>query len=167
MAARPCEPLPQRTVGGAVEQAAGHDGGGGQDRHVVTGLGQVHGRPEAAPVTEVVEDEDAPAEVRGAVQDVVERDDVRGVHPGEPIDERQGPLEAGPGGHGPGGHDDLVGGRGDDRVGVQLDPEPDLHAERGQAPLEPVEQVDDLATRRLEPGETELPTEAVAAFDQA
>ena len=62
--AGPCVPLAKGHVGGAVEQAAGDDRRRREDRDVVTELGQVECGPEAAPVAEVVEDEDPPARRR-------------------------------------------------------------------------------------------------------
>ena len=59
----------------------------------------------------------------------------------------------------PGRHDHLVGGLDRDPVGGRLHVEPDLHAERLEAPTEPPEQVRDLAARRLEPGQAELPAQ--------
>ena len=49
-AARLREALAQRSVGGAVEEPAGDDGGGGHDRHLVAGLGEVE-RPSRGPAS--------------------------------------------------------------------------------------------------------------------
>ena len=63
------------------------------------------GGPETAPVVEIVEDEDAATRDGRAVEHVVDREHVGLVHAGESIDQRQRPLEPGPGRSRPGRHD--------------------------------------------------------------
>ena len=53
------ESLAQRAVRRAMEQTGGHDRCGRHDRHVVAALDQVERRPDPAPVTQVVEHDDA------------------------------------------------------------------------------------------------------------
>ena len=98
-------------------------------------LGEVDGGPETAPVVEVVEDEDAATRDGRAVEHVVDREHVRAVHAGEPVDQRQRPLEPRPRRPRPGRHDDLVGGDSSaTQSAVASDAEPDVHAERLEPP---------------------------------
>ena len=101
--------------------------------HVVAILGEVERGPETPPVAEVVEKDDAPTRLGRAVQHVVDREDVRAVHPGEPIDQRERALEPGPCRPGSGRDDDLVRGCGGHHVRVRLHAEPDLDPERTRA----------------------------------
>ena len=103
-----------------------------------------------------------------AVEHVVDREHVRPVHAGEPVDQRQRPLEPGPRRSRP-GRDDRPRRRtrSPTPVGGRLHAEPDLHAERLEPPSEPGEQVRDLAARRLEPGQPELAAERRPALRRA
>ena len=101
-----------------------------------------------------------------AVEHVMDREDVARVDPGKPIHQRQRPLEPGPRRPRSGGDYDRVGARGGDLGRAGVDAEPHVHPERGQPTDVPVEQVQDLAARRLQPGEPELPAQGVVAFQE-
>ena len=160
----------KRAVGGAVEEAAGHDRGGRQDRRVMPGLGEGQRRPEAAPVVAVVEDEDPASDGPRPCR--------RARHGSRP---RRAPSTPGsrstigsarwnpaPGRARARRDDDLVRAeRGDVRPRSPSTPRrtstPSASSRRPYQPM----QVGDLAARGLESGEPELAAERRAPFEQA
>ena len=164
--AGPREAAAERHVGGAVEQALGDDRGRADERDLVAALREVQRGPDPPPVVDVVEDDDPPARDGRAGQHVLDRQHVRAVHPGEPVDGRQRALEARARRPRPGRHDDLVRTRGRHLVRADLVPQADVHAERRQLSLVPGEQVEDLAAARLPAGQPELAAELVAPLGQ-
>ena len=87
------EALAERAVGGAVEEAAGHDGRGGHDRHVVARLGEVEwpSRDRASRSRSSRTRTRRPT-TAGAVEHGLDRRDVRVVHAGEPVDAAAAPA---------------------------------------------------------------------------
>jgi hypothetical protein len=96
----------------------------------------------------------------------VDRDGIGAVRARQAVDHRQGPLEAGPWRPGTRRDDDKIRSGVDHVIGGRLGPEPNVHPEGGQAPLEPGDEVEDLASRWLATGQPELPAELVAPLEQ-
>ena len=96
----------------------------------------------------------------------MDREHVRAVHPGEPVDERQRPLEPGPAGLEPvatmtSSADSIV-----TQSAVASTPSRTSTPSAVEPPPEPGEQVRDLAARRLQTGQPELPAERRPALQE-
>ncbi len=116
----------------------------------MTLLGELPGGAGAVPVAEVVEQDHARAWSREAAHHVLDRPDVGGVDAGQPLEVRQGPLEAGPGGQRAGRQHDRFRVVAGDIVGLDQRVEPDLDREPRELALVPLDEIEDLGAARLQ-----------------